>query len=226
MRIVLYCALVIFVTFIFVQFFTFESSSNEYGKQCKSLAFLGAGFFNQLANGFFIFIGWRVSRSVDAINTHQRELLSDSNSSQVTNDKIIDNLNQEIEFRNKAKRNMWLTIGLICFVVTYTTLYSLVLRVGTDESCHVSDSEWVSSISTCVERHVQYVLWVYPILWLFWQAEARCHCKSRQGRSRAQTSSSTHMADSTRSPMSINSCMQEDDESDLSDGAATPNNIK
>ena len=39
----------------------------------------------------------------------------------------------EIRFRQRAVRNMWIIILTICFVDTYSTLYSIVLYIWSDE---------------------------------------------------------------------------------------------
>ena len=70
---------------------------------------------------------------------------------------------------------MWIVIGTISFVTTYTTIYYLVLYFATDSSCSLAQNKWVHSISSCIERNLQYILWVYPVIWMFWPAEAFCH---------------------------------------------------
>ena len=140
-------------------------------------------------------------------------------SGDATSDKQLNNLNREIEFRNRAKRNMWITIGVICFVVTYVSLYSLVLYLGPEDQCNISDSEWVRSFSTAIERQIQYIAWLYPMLWLFWPAEAMCQCKKKARTSTMTTNGNNYTtAESHLSPLSINSKGNDSDENDSDDG--------
>ena len=128
-------------------------------------------------------------------------------------DKQMKTTHQEIEFRKRAKCNMWITIYVVGFCVTYVGLYSLTLYVGPEDKCNISDSKWVHSISTALERQIQYILWLYPLLWLFWPAEASCQCgKKNKVKESVLTS---HV--SVETPMSINSKQVKDDDLD-SDG--------
>lgn len=123
-------------------------------------------------------------------------------------DKQMKTTHQEIEFRQRAKRNMWITISVVGFCVTYVGLYSLTLYVGPEDKCNISDSKWVHSISTALERQIQYILWLYPLLWLFWPAEASCQCGKK---SKVKESVLTSHV-SVETPMSINSKQVKDDD--------------
>lgn len=62
MRVLMYCMLGIVIIFMIWQF---SIATNGNGvSTCKNPAFLSAAFFNMLANGFFIYIGYRVYHSV------------------------------------------------------------------------------------------------------------------------------------------------------------------
>ena len=65
MRAVLWTSIVVFAPVAFIQYYFLADSRK---KQCKSLAFVTSGFFNQLANIFFLFIGYRIYRSVREVN--------------------------------------------------------------------------------------------------------------------------------------------------------------
>ena len=71
-------------------------------------------------------------------------------------DEAAKSAQKEIEFRQKAIRNMWIIIWTICLVVTYNTVYSLVLLIFSNDDCYVlSDSYiWVHSLSTVMQRSI------------------------------------------------------------------------
>ena len=99
---------------------------------------------------------------------------------------------------------MWVTIISICCVQTYTTVYSLTLFLGTEsDKCYILENRWINSISTCIERNLHYIIWVYPVIWLFWPAEAFCHCRKKResesniGRSSMLTASNNSQLHST-----------------------------
>ena len=97
-------------------------------------------------------------------------------------DEVSESAKKEIEFRNKAIRNMWIIIGTICLVVTYNTLYSFILLIWSGESCYVLEGQeyvWVHSLNTIMARSCQYICWLYPLLWLFWPAELSCRKASK-----------------------------------------------
>lgn len=80
----------------------------------------------------------------------------------------------EIQSRLKAVRNMNIIIWTIALTVGYTTLYTIVYTFFSNDQCYVSDTVWMRSLSTFLERSIQYIWWMYPILWLFWPNEIRC----------------------------------------------------
>ena len=42
----------------------------------------------------------------------------------------------------------------------------------------------MKSLSTIVERSLQYVWWMYPVIWLFWPQDYNCTCCSRKKKRR------------------------------------------
>ena len=105
---------------------------------------------------------------------------------------------------------MWVTIASISLSVTYTLLYSSILLWAAPEGrCNYSDNPLVHAISTWFERNLQYVLWTYPVFWVFWPAEAHCRCSCRKkrdqpGREKRPASQSV-LQDSAKSRVSLNS---------------------
>ena len=82
MRLFMYVNLATFLGFMIWQF----TAYNETKSACRNLSFIFAAFFNQLANAFFMYIGYRVYHSVMETNNQQRELLSDGHASHEEND--------------------------------------------------------------------------------------------------------------------------------------------
>ncbi len=83
---------------------------------------------------------------------------------------------KEIELRQKSVRNMWIIIWTIFITETYSTLYTVILAIWADKECYVQDVVWVKSLSTFVERSLQYVWWMYPIIWLLWPGGFKFTC--------------------------------------------------
>ena len=90
---------------------------------------------------------------------------------------------KEIEFRKRSVKNMWFIIITIFLVDTYNTLYSLTLFFWADpQTCFVQDSSWVKSLSTVMQRSIQFIWWLYPVLCLFWPGELDCRRKKKKRR--------------------------------------------
>lgn len=71
-------------------------------------------------------------------------------------------------------------ITLTIFMVdTYSSIYSILLFGWANEQCYLQDTVWVKSLSTFFERLCQYVVWVYPILWLLWPTKISCRRRRR-----------------------------------------------
>ena len=75
--------------------------------------------------------------------------------------------------------NMWLIMGTISLVVTYETLYSSILYVWGDKKyCHILTNYYAWAASTISSHSFQYVLWYYPVFWLFWPPKPSC-CRKK-----------------------------------------------
>lgn len=84
-------------------------------------------------------------------------------------------------------RNMWLMIITMCIVNTYETLYSLALFIWANDNCYVYDNAGLNSLNTIAARFIQYILWMYPVFWLFWPAELSC-CSKKNAQAKAPKS--------------------------------------
>jgi len=69
---------------------------------------------------------------------------------------------------------MWIIIATIFVVDTYGTLYSFVLFLWSDDECFIQSNVSVRSFTTVFSRSVQFLWWLYPIMWLFWPKELTC----------------------------------------------------
>ena len=72
---------------------------------------------------------------------------------------------------------MWTMILTIFIVDTYCTLYSIFLYFFAGPDCYMQDVSWIRSLSTVVERSIQFIWWLYPVMWLFWPSELSCRKK-------------------------------------------------
>ena len=64
---------------------------------------------------------------------------------------------------------MWMILGSICVVSTFNSLYSLLLfYLAENSTCHILTDPYKVSSITITQRSLNYVLWYYPIIWLFW----------------------------------------------------------
>ena len=108
----------------------------------------------------------------------------------------------EIMFRKRAVRNMWIIFATIFIVVTYNTIYSFVLYWGSDENCFIANSELVRSFMDILSRAIQFILWLYPVMWLFWPAELSCRKPKLQSNQKLKN---IEQADENRSHDSDNS---------------------
>ena len=90
------------------------------------------------------------------------------------------NISKDINFRNKAVRNMWIIIFTVIFVVNYSAIYSLVLFIWANKYCYISDHKSVVSINNFLERFIHYFIWVYPLLYILWPADALCSKRKKK----------------------------------------------
>ena len=76
---------------------------------------------------------------------------------------------------------MWLIINVIGFTNLYVYLYSQILfsyfKNNEDtfykhgDKCSITSSSFVYNFVTITERLIQYVLWICPIIYVFWPAD-------------------------------------------------------
>ena len=103
-----------------------------YSALCKTWYFFTANIFQAGAAGFFIWVGWRVKKTVNEYNKHTNALLS-SNNSIVDEDQNDVQAAMEMQFRLKAVRNMSIVIWTITLTVGYQTLYTIIYTAFADD---------------------------------------------------------------------------------------------
>ena len=124
-------------------------------------------------NVVFVVIGLRISKSIVAFNNGQLALIADEA------EMSVQGTQQEIRARRRTMVNMWLIIGTISFIATYETLYSAILFIWGDRRyCFVVKNYQVVSASTVFARSLQFLIWYYPIIWLFWPPAPSC-CRKK-----------------------------------------------
>ena len=134
-----------------------------YTSLCKTYYFILPNTVNQIVNIVFVFVGFKISKSIREFNKGQLSLIEDEP------DVAVQGQKQEIEARKKSMCQLWLIIITISFDVTYQSLNSLILFFYGDENeCFIIYEIYARSAFTVFARLLQYVFWYYPILWLFW----------------------------------------------------------
>ena len=68
MRYVMYGAICLFFGFAIYQFWDENVENSQRSHLCHTFYFILPNIINQVANGFFFFVGKKVSKTVDAIN--------------------------------------------------------------------------------------------------------------------------------------------------------------
>ena len=131
---------------------------------------------------------------------------------------------KQIEFRRSSYRNMWLIIISFFLVNTYQTLYSLILFFAANDQCYLQSNIRIQSVSTIFARMLQYDLWVYPMMYVFWPQELTvifakiCCCLKKKGKPDKQKKSQQKKLASQQHSVSANnsdadSCSESDNSS-------------
>ena len=175
---------------------------------CHTFYFLLPAFINIGINMFFFYIGCKVMRTIKAFNIHQTALISPKKSEQLTSspnyDEELASSQREIEHRRIAVRNMWTMIIVMLIVNIETTAYSFTLYIWSDNSCYVYETVWVRSLNTVLQRFIQYIIWMYPVFWLFWPVELSCRKKKAITKAKKDKSSRSYSTSETREEDSDN----------------------
>lgn len=61
---------------------------------------------------------------------------------------------------------MWIIIVSLTLTNSYVYLYSQILYAN--ENCQYFSNVHVYNTSTIIERIIEYVLWLFPIIFVFW----------------------------------------------------------
>lgn len=133
MRYVLYFGLMVYMVFALYQFWDENVTKVDLSNLCHTFYFLLPNVFNQIANGFFLYIGCKVMQAIDVMNRNEELMFA----SPALTSPSVQETEREIVFRKRAVRNMWIIIATIFLVDTYGTLYSGILFVWSDESCFI-----------------------------------------------------------------------------------------
>ena len=173
LRIFMAVAMAAVISVTIIQAFMLGDIGTRFSGLCKTLYFILPNTLNQIVNIVFVFVGCKISNSIREFNNGQLALIEDEADISVVGPK------QEILARKRSMRNMWIIIGSISFMVTYQSIYSFVLYFAGDDYCIVVQDRWIRSWSTIFARSLQYILWYYPIIWLFWPPAPSC-CRKKQ----------------------------------------------
>ena len=160
MRNYFYIAFIVFTLLFVYQFWDQNLYEQDRSGLCHSFYFIIPSLVNQIVNSFFIYIGVRIMRTINEINSHHTALItpvtqptalnvsaskessSDTSHLQTANNTSVSDINfapqtNDVEHRRKAARNMWLIIVTIFTIATYSSLYSVILFVWADSECYV-----------------------------------------------------------------------------------------
>lgn len=113
-------------------------------------------------------------------------------------EKTLRSIKSQVRTRSVALYNMWWIILSISFTNFYVLGYSIRQFVVTDDFCNIEgQSDRAADWSNIMERSINYVWWMVPVLYVFWPADHKisdkifpCCCKR---------ASSHHDDDSTNS---------------------------
>lgn len=138
---------------------------------CHTLYFLLPNAVNQAINIVFIGVGYKITGAISLYNKGQQALIE----GEPEEKRSVMRIKQEIQFRQRSMRNMWIIICSICFCVTFQGLYSLILFIWSDDECIVQHSSHIlQSFTEITARSITNVIWIIPIIWLFWPLEYNC----------------------------------------------------
>ena len=102
-------------------------------------------------------------------------------------------MNRQISLRNQALCRMWLVIISMAATSMFLMVYSVLLFAFTNDHCLLFESNTtVAGVITVAARMIQYVIWVWPMVYVFWPAERRIkmfdRCRRNNDRSLSQLS--------------------------------------
>ena len=84
----------------------------------------------------------------------------------------------------KALNNMWAMNIILTLINVYSLLYSVVKFIAWgNEDCH-SSITFVYNSNTIINRLVTYIVWVAPIVYIFWPQTRNIFCCNRQKRTK------------------------------------------
>ena len=70
MRIVMYASGLVFLILAIYQYWDPNVKDNSRAKLCKTMYFILPNCINQIANAFFIYIGFKIMKSINEFNSH------------------------------------------------------------------------------------------------------------------------------------------------------------
>ena len=129
-------------------------------------------------------------------------------------DAAVQGTKKEIIARKRSVINMWIIIGTISTLVTYQSIYSLTYYFfSNEEFCFIVSNYKIEAVSTFAARSSQFVLWYYPIFWLFWPGSSSL-CKRQAKAQNRQVS--RQMSQEQRGEMSEDDWSEADTKSNTS----------
>lgn len=139
---------------------------------CKSPSFLIEAIIDIIVSCFFIWMGVKLEKSYSATIKSKEEQIS--RDMQVSTDAASLVEEELVKLQESTRINlskMWLIILSLTAVNIYSYLYSQIIFLAPDDACNYLKTKgninaW--NAWTIVDRMIEWVVWVIPIIYVFW----------------------------------------------------------
>jgi len=85
------------------------------------------------------------------------------------------NINETIVKIEKNMKNTWGVVIFLSLINVYSLIYSIVKASAFGDSCH-SSKVHVYNTNTILNRLITYIVWVLPIIYVFWPKSRTVFC--------------------------------------------------
>lgn len=138
---------------------------------CHSFEFIFGGIVQLALTTLFVAFTFKIQQAtrlhndtiLDRIRLAESESLLDRiRLEQVKMDRAI------LKARVDSLRNLRVTIAVMWFASFFSLVYSVCVQIFYDEQCQAAINTVLNSFFTLLDRFSSYLLWQYPVIYIFW----------------------------------------------------------
>ena len=152
----------VWLSFLVIYTYFVATHQNDSVYPCHRIEFIIVDIMGVLLCLSFLFFGIKINKTIKIQIMEQNRFSSMLSTPSAIHEQIVDS-------RRKSLRNMWIVIATLLFSTLFDLIYSIAVFFLYADQCYPQRiSQTWDSLWKFIDRFVTQVVWIYPVIWVFW----------------------------------------------------------